>query len=163
MKSTPLTPALGLALAATLALAGCKKDEATPPPVVTQPAPAPAPAPVAATVSVTGVTLGTDVDADGRVIESQSRFTPNQAITASVSTNTSDPVAAVAGSLSAKWLYQDGQVVNEESNAFSFAGPGTTNFRISKPDGWPVGRYTLEVSLDGRKVETREFTVVAAQ
>lgn len=163
MKPIQISKAVAIALVATLALAGCKKEEAAPPPVITEPAPAPAPAPMAATASVTGVSLGSDVDAEGRVIESQSQFAPNQAITASVSTNTSDPNASVAGSLTAKWTFEDGQVVNDQSQAFSFAGPGVTNFQISKPDGWPVGRYTLEISLDGNKVETREFTVAPAQ
>ena len=163
MKSLQLSRAVGLALAATLALAGCKKEEAAPPPVVTEPAPAPAPAPAAATASITGVTLGSDVDASGRVIESQSQFSPNQSITASVGTATSDPAATVAGSLAARWLFEDGQVVSADTLSFSFAGQGVTNFQISKPDGWPVGRYTLEISLDGKKVETREFTVAAGQ
>ncbi|WP_374603391.1 hypothetical protein [Arenimonas sp.] len=161
MKPIRLSRSIAIALAATLALAGCKKEEAAPPPVVVEPAPAPAPAPVAATASVTSVSLGSDVDADGRVIESQAQFAPNQPITASISTATSDPAASVAGSLTAKWLFEDGQVVNEETKSFNFSGPGVTNFQISKPDGWPVGRYTLEVSLDGNKVETREFTVAA--
>ena len=80
-----------------------------------------------------------------------------------VGTATSDPNATVAGSLAARWLFEDGQVVSADTRSFSFTGPGVTNFQISKPDGWPVGRYTLEISLDGTKVETREFTVAEGQ
>jgi hypothetical protein len=39
------------------------------------------------------------------------------------------------------------------------AGPQVTDFQISKPDGWPTGKYKLEVSLDGKVVQTREFDV----
>ena len=56
-------------------------------------------------------------------------------------------------------MFEDGQVVNTDSKTLTFTGPGTTNFQISKPDGWPAGGYRLEVSLDGVQVESREFTV----
>jgi hypothetical protein len=159
MKRTPVV--LAIPLLAMLALAGCKKDEA-PPPVATPapaPAPVPPPAPVAATASVIDVQVGSELDAVGKVTQANTQFEPKQTITASVTTGTSDPAATVAGTLAAKWLFEDGQVVNEESKTFNFTGPGTTNFQISKPDGWPAGRYTLEISLDGTKVATREFAV----
>ena len=66
---------------------------------------------------------------------------------------------AVALSLGARWTFEDGQVVNQESKTFEFTGPGVTNFQISKPDGWPVGRYRVEISLDGQVVQTRDFEV----
>jgi hypothetical protein len=160
MKSIPLSRSLAFALVATLALAGCKKEEAAPPPVVTPaPAPAPALAPVAATAAITGVVLGNAPDANGQVSTPIAEFAGTDTITASITTSTSDPAATVAGTLSAKWLFEDGQVVNEESKTFGFTGPGVTNFQISKPDGWPAGGYKLEVSLDGTLVESREFTV----
>lgn len=162
MNSNRLSPALAVALVATLALAGCKKEEAAPPPVATPapaPAPAPIPAPVTATASVTDVVVGKTADTSGQVTAAATEFAATDAITASVTTATSDPAATVSGSLSTKWLFQDGQVVNEETKTFNFTGPGTTNFQISNPDGWPVGKYTLEVSLDGSKVQTREFSV----
>jgi hypothetical protein len=158
---------LAVALAATLSRAGCSKEEAAAPPEATPapaptpaptPAPAPAPAP-AATASVTGVLLGNAPDASGQVLSDATEFAATDAITASVSTTTSDPAVTVPGTLTAKWIYQDGQLVSEQSRAVSFTGPGVTNFQISKPDGWPAGKYTLEVSLDGTKVQTREITV----
>jgi hypothetical protein len=39
------------------------------------------------------------------------------------------------------------------------AGPQVTDFSISKPDGWPAGKYTLEISNGGMVVQTREFDV----
>ncbi|TXH72183.1 MAG: hypothetical protein E6Q88_06750 [Lysobacteraceae bacterium] len=75
---------------------------------------------------------------------------------------TSDPAASVAGKLTAKWTFMNGaeaMPVSEESKDFNFAGAGTTNFEISKPDGWPVGKYKVEILLDGAVVQTREFEV----
>lgn len=160
MNSIRLSRTLAIALVASLALAGCKKEEAAPPPVVTPaPAPAPAPAPMAATAMVTGVVLGNAADANGQVSNPAAEFAASDAITASVTTSTSDPAAAVPGTLSVKWTFEDGQVVNEESKSFSFTGPGVTNFQISKPGGWPAGGYTLVVMLDGVQVDSRTFTV----
>ena len=34
-----------------------------------------------------------------------------------------------------------------------------TEFHISKADGWPAGKYKVEVSLNGVPAETKEFTV----
>lgn len=162
MKRPVMKVAAASALLAVLALAGCKKEEAAPPPpppAAPAPAPEPAPVVVAATASVTDVVVGNAVDADGKVTTAVAEFKPADTITASVSTATSDPAATVAGSLGAKWFFEGDQLVNEETKTFSFAGPGVTNFQISKPDGWPVGKYKLEVSLDGAVVQTREFTV----
>jgi hypothetical protein len=39
------------------------------------------------------------------------------------------------------------------------AGPQVTDFSISKPDGWPAGKYTLEISNGGMVAQTREFEV----
>lgn len=166
MKPTPLHYATVAALTATLMLAGCKKDEpvVVTPPAQTTPAPAPAPAPappaaVPATASVTQLQLGSTVAADGRVSVESATFAPTDKITASVFTNTSDPMASVSGKLVAKWAYQDGQVVNTQEQGFNFTGAGFTNFQVSKPDGWPPGTYTLTVALDGNVVQTRQFVV----
>ncbi|KFN43970.1 hypothetical protein [Arenimonas oryziterrae] len=148
-------------LAGTMMLSACKKAEAPPPPPP-PPAPmepAPPPPPVAPTVSVVSVDLGSSVGADGKIAASGTTFAPKDTITASVATTTSDPAATVAGTLNAKWTYQDGQVVSEEPKSFSFAGPGVTNFQISKPDGWPAGKYKVEISLDGTVVQSKDFEV----
>ena len=155
---------LAVALAAGLALSACKKAEPVPPPVAVEPAPAPAPPPTmpvapAATVSVTSVNLGTAISADSKLSTPMSAFSKKDTIIAAVSTTTSDANATVPGTLGARWTFQDGQVVNEESKDLQFAGTGVTDFRISKPDGWPVGKYKVDISLNGAVVQSPEFTV----
>ena len=68
-------------------------------------------------------------------------------------------MATVPGKLAAKWTFQDGQTVHEDSRDLNLTGDGVTAFQISKPDGWPTGKYKVEVSLDGSVVQTREFDV----
>ncbi|MCF7221712.1 hypothetical protein [Marilutibacter chinensis] len=158
------TYAVAAALVATLAVAGCKKQE-TAPEATAPPPPSPAlepsapVAPVAATASVTGVELGTAVGADMNVTAPSTTFAPGDTIIAAVSTATSDPAATVNGTLGARWTFGGDTVVHEESKEIAFAGKGVTNFQISKPDGWPAGSYKLEVTLDGATVETRDFEV----
>lgn len=171
MNFKPLSLAMSVALGATLALAACKRDEPiTTDDVAVAPAPAPTPAPAPAptpdpagppAAAVTAVDLGSTVDADGRVLAGTSTFAPSDTITASVTTDTGAPQASATGTLGARWTFEDGQLVNEESKTFQFDGRGTTNFQISKPDGWPVGRYRVEILLDGVLVQTREFEVRA--
>ena len=166
MNTNRLHLAMLAVLIGSAAMVGCKKKEepAPMPPVASEPAPpAPAPAPMpaaAATASVTGVDLGNAVGADMRVAAPMGTFAPKDTIYAAVMTATSDPAASVAGKLGAKWTHVDSnQVVHEDSKELTFAGNGVTNFQISKPDGWPTGKYRLEVLLDGTVVQTREFEV----
>jgi len=158
-----LTTALAAALLASVALVGCKKKEepvaVSTPPATTEPvAPTPPPAP-AATVSVTTVDLGATVGPDKKVTAPTATFKPKDTINASVGTTTSDPTAAVAAKLGAKWTFQDGQTVKEDSADINFAGPGQTVFSINSPKGFPTGKYKLEVLLDGAVAQTRDFEV----
>ena len=161
MNNKSLNYAVAAALVATLALAGCKKkDEPVPPPVAAAPAPATRVTPaVAATVSVIDVQLGNAAAADLHVVAPMSSFGRNDTVVAAIATSTSDPALAVPGKLGVKWTFQDGQVVNDESKDINFTGPGVTDFQIAKPGGWPAGNYKLEVSLDGKLVQSKDFAI----
>lgn len=164
MNRTALSTALFVAMLGTAALSGCKKHEAAPPvapaPAPAEPAPMPTPPPVAATASVTAVDLGNTIGADMKVGTPASTFAPKDTIHASVATSTSDPMATVPAKLGVKWTHVDSNtVVHEESRDVSASGADNTEFHISKPDGWPTGKYKVEVSLDGAVVQSREFEV----
>lgn len=162
MNRNRIPAALLVALLGAVAIVGCKKKEeaapvATTPPPATTPAPAPAPA---ATAMVTSVDLGNAVGADKRVSAPMTTFGPKDTIYASIGTTTSDPAASVPGKLGVKWTHVDSsQTINEENVDANLTGTGVTEFHISKPDGWPTGKYKVEVSLDGAVVQTREFEV----
>ena len=148
--------AIAAALLATVALAGCKKKDdmaATTPPATTEPAPAPVePAPAPTPASVTSVDLGNAVGADNKVTTASTSFAKSDTIHASVATD------GAAGKLHANWTYQDGQTVDSQDKDVA-GGPQVTDFSISKPDGWPAGKYKLEISLDGNVVQSRDFEV----
>lgn len=159
MMSKRTLAVLTLSLASALALSACNKQPApapqavTPPPAPTAPAAAPAPAPAPAVAFVL-VDLGSAVGADQKVTTPATTFAPKDTIYAAVDTS-----GAGTATLDAKWTYQDGQTVKEDSKSIAPTGPATTTFSISKPDGWPAGDYHVAISLNGTQVATKDFSV----
>jgi len=58
-----------------------------------------------------------------------------------------------------RWTYGDGQLVNEQSQQIAPTGPSSSEFHISKPDGWPAGTYKVEILADGTSVASKNFEV----
>jgi hypothetical protein len=106
-------------------------------------------------VRVTDVNLGRSVNADKTVGDSTESFRPNDTIYVSVATEGSAPSAT----LKAHWTFQDGQLVDDSSQTIAPTGKATTEFHVSKPDGWPAGKYKVEVSLNGASARTKDFEV----
>ena len=135
-----------------LALVACQRSEA---PVVAAPAPTAAPAPLPAPFRVSGIELGNAIGADKRITAPSSSFAATDTIYASVATDGASPNVTLV----ARWTYQDGQLVNEETQAIAPTGAAVTEFHIAKPDGWPAGSYKLELVANGASAGTREFLV----
>jgi hypothetical protein len=106
-------------------------------------------------VRVSQIDMGRSLNADKKINDNTESFKPNDTIYASIATAGS----AATATLKARWTYQDGQVVNESTQAIAPAGDARTEFHISKPDGWPTGKYKLEVFLNGSSAATRDFEV----
>jgi hypothetical protein len=106
-------------------------------------------------VQVAQVELGRNVDADKRVTDKTESFKPNDTIYASVVTNG----AASGAELKVRWTFEDGQVVHESTEMISPTGNAATAFHISKPEGFPPGKYTVEVFVNGAPTRTQTFVV----
>ena len=106
-------------------------------------------------VRVSRVDMGRSLNADKTINDNTESFKPNDTIYASIVT---EGTAATA-TLRARWTYQDGQVVNESTQTIAPTGDTRTEFHISKPEGWPAGKYKLEVFLNGPSAATRDFEV----
>ena len=106
-------------------------------------------------VSVTGIQLGKAVGADNKVTNETDDFKPNDTIYASVATDGT----AQNATLSARWTYQDGQVVDTTSRAIAPTGAAATEFHIAKPSGFPKGKYKVEIMLNGAATQSKDFTV----
>jgi hypothetical protein len=146
----------GMSLASFALVACGRKDTET---TIDSAAAAPAtPAPTM-TPTVTVIETGKSVGANMRVTESTTTFGKNDSIYLTVVTDN----APATSTLTAKWTFQDGQVVDSTTQAVAPAQAGgmtsVTQFHITKPGGWPVGTYTVEILLDGRSVGTRTVEV----
>lgn len=106
-------------------------------------------------VRVSHIDMGRSLNADKTINDNTDSFKPNDTIYASIVT---EGTAATA-TLKARWTYQEGQVVNETTQTITPNGDARTEFHISKPDGWPTGKYKLEVFLNGSSAATRDVEV----
>jgi hypothetical protein len=155
MKLNRISTVTAFALAASLALSACgKKEEAATPAADATPPPVAAAPTAPAAVTIASIDLGNAVGADQKVTTATSSFTPMDPIYAAVSTSGSG-----TATIGAKWTYQDGQTVKEDSKSIAPTGPATTSFQISKPDGWPAGSYKVEISLNGQPAGSKDFSV----
>lgn len=109
-------------------------------------------------VSVSRIELGRAIDASNQIIRPTTTFLPHDTMYASVHTTT-DYGAPVGGTLTARWTYEDYQLVDKTSRKLSFTGSGTTAFSVQKPDGWPSGEYKVEIFLNGNLARTSYLTV----
>jgi hypothetical protein len=106
-------------------------------------------------VRVTEVSLGRAVGGDKAVTDRTDTFKPTDTIYASVATDGS----ATSATLRAKWSFEDGQIVNESTRTIAPNNKERTEFHIAKPDGWPAGKYKLEVFLNDQPTQTKSFDV----
>ena len=104
---------------------------------------------------VTDVTLGRSVGGDKAITDRTDTFKPNDTIYASVATEGSAPSATIR----AKWSFETGQLVDESTRTIAPNNKERTEFHISKPDGWPAGKYKLEVFLNDQSADTKSFDV----
>lgn len=112
-----------------------------------------------AKVQVVAVTLGSARDDNSRIPVPRNRFWPLETIFASVITDTTGD-KPVLGTLRAYWYYEeDGQLVYQEDVDAKFTGEGATAFSVTKPDGWPLGKYRFEVWLDQTLAKTVRYEV----
>jgi hypothetical protein len=106
-------------------------------------------------VRVSQVDIGRSLTADKAINDKTDSFKPTETIYASIATEGT----AQAAALKARWTYQDGQAVDESTQTIAPTGQARTEFHISKPGGWPAGKYKLEVFLNGAPVSTKDFQV----
>jgi uncharacterized protein YfaS (alpha-2-macroglobulin family) len=140
------TSILALTLAAMLSVACTKKNENSGATGTTG---------TAVGVRVSQIDIGRSLNADKTINDNTDSFKPNDTVYASIATQGTSATTT----LKARWTYRDGQVVDESTQTIAPTGDARTEFHISKPDGWPAGKYRLEVFLNGSSVATKEFDV----
>lgn len=106
-------------------------------------------------VRVFKIDLGRSLNADKTINDNAASFKPNDTVYASITTRGT----AATATLKARWTYQDGQVVNESTQTIAPTGDARTEFHVSKPDGWPPGKYKVEVFVNESSAGTKDFDV----
>ena len=106
-------------------------------------------------IEVVEVDLGKGVQADKTIRDETDDFGQRDSVFASVRTKGATDNAT----LTARWTYQDGQIVDERSETISPTGEANTTFFIAQPTGLPKGNYTLIVLLNGAEAQKKEFEV----
>jgi hypothetical protein len=114
-----------------LAGAGCKKNSES---AGTDAAMAPA------EVKISDVQLGRRIGANSRIADATEGAAPSATVTA-------------------RWTFQDGQVVKEDSRTIAPGGTEATEFHISKPSGWPKGKYKVDIGVGNASHQTKDFEV----
>jgi hypothetical protein len=142
-----LSRCASLIIAVSLGISACKKNEPPPPP------PPPPAAPAQATV--TTVSVGKSVGADKRITANADTIGRRDPMYVSVAT-TGDAQNAV---ITARWYAPDGVIIRTDSQTLNLAGPAATEFHITRSQPWPVGRYKVDIMLNGRVAGSREWEV----
>lgn len=143
--------AFSLGLATTLA---CRREEAAAP-AAPAPQAAPSAAPAVVPFQISRIDLGNALDANKQVPSPTTVFKPGDTIYASIVSEGASPSVTLV----ARWTFEDGQPVSEGSQRIAPTGPAATEFHISKPDGWPAGKYQVEVVANGTSAGVRSFEV----
>ncbi|HEX2219362.1 MAG TPA: hypothetical protein VHG35_11210 [Gemmatimonadales bacterium] len=149
--------ARSIAAAALLALVGCggqgeqRPDQGT----ETGATAAPADTAVAKDLEVAAVMIGKRIGENDLITEPTFQFAPNDTIYISVSTEG----APDSATLSAKWRFQTGEVLDSSSKTIQPEGKDNTEFHITSEKGWREGTYNVIVYADGDSVDSKNFAV----
>jgi hypothetical protein len=111
--------------------------------------------PAAATaLRVSEIETGKKIEADKSIGDGTDDFGVRDTIYVAVKTEGSG-----SGTLAAKWMFQDGQTVDQSSQSISPTGDAWHEFHVQKATAWPAGKYKVEVTLDGAPAGTKDFEI----
>src|SRR5262249_56386388 len=104
---------------------------------------------------VGAVQLGRSLNADHSVAFSTATFKPHETVYVSLLTEGSGK-----GTVGVRWRYGT-QVIGDTKQAVSFTRNAVTEFHLQNAQGFPPGEYSVDISIDGQTVATRNFRVAS--
>lgn len=109
-----------------------------------------------APIRVSDIQVGKAVGSDKKIGDQTTSFGVRDTMYVSVITDG----AAKDAKITTKWTFNGKQVVKESSQTISPTGGTTaTEFHVDKKSAWPVGKYTVEVMLNGVSAGTKDLEV----
>ena len=156
-RSTTRVGALASALVLLGALAACNKKNDTTLTDTTSLGTTTATVAVdTAPIRVSDIQVGKGVGSDKKIGNQTTSFGVRDTMYVSVITDG----AAKDAKITTKWTFNGKQVVKESSQTISPTGGTTaTEFHVDKKSAWPVGKYTVEVMLNGVSAGTKDLEV----
>jgi hypothetical protein len=83
------------------------------------------------------------------------KFDPKDTVYAEIETSGT----AKAYTIYAKWMTADGTVLADYGMRVEQPGTKRTVISLSKPDGWPQGKNSIEIAINGKTERTETFEV----
>ena len=159
MRTTTRAAALASALLFSVALGACgKKNDATVTDTTSLGTTTATVAMDTTPIRVSDIQVGKSIGADKKISNQTTSFGVRDTMYVAVTTDG----AAKDAKLATKWTFNGKQVVKESSQMISPAGGTTvTEFHIDKKSAWPLGKYTVEVMLNGVSAGTTNIEVKA--
>ena len=104
-------------------------------------------------LNVVGIQTGKSLNSDHSIGTHAATFHPNDPMYVSVLSN-----GRGKGTITVKWTFA-GRDLQTLTKKVSYNGQAATDFRFVAADGFPVGDYTIEVTVDGKIIESRRVKV----
>lgn len=106
-------------------------------------------------LDVAAVMIGKRIGPNNLITEPTFQFAPGDTVYLSVST-TGVPDSAT---LSTKWRFQTGEVVDSSGKTIQPEGEDVTEFHVSSDKGWRAGTYSVTLYADGDSVDSKAYVV----
>jgi hypothetical protein len=107
-----------------------------------------------AELHISNVMIGRQIGPSNRITEPTFQFAPQDTVYVSVATEGTGG----AGTLTAAWRSQSGEILQKSSEPVPPAGENT-QFRLTQPKGLKPGTYKVIVFLGDDSVDTKVFVV----
>jgi hypothetical protein len=105
---------------------------------------------------VTNVMIGKHIGEGDRITEPAFQFAPTDTVYLSIGTQGTRPEAT----LSSKWFFQDGKMIDSASRTIQPKGPEQAELHAAPAaKGWAPGNYLVKIFVDRDSVETKTFAV----
>ena len=104
-------------------------------------------------LNVVGIQTGKSLNSDHSVGTHAATFHSNDPMYVSVLSN-----GRGKGTITVRWTFA-GRELQKLTKKVSYNGQAATDFRFVAADGFPVGDYLIEVTVDGKIIETRRVKV----
>ena len=158
MSTIPIRSLLAMSVAA-LVVTACKKGDTADSSSTNPPAAASVPTPPPAATAVT-IFTGRRIGDNKQISDSTSMFRVRDTMYVVVTTDNTPS----GGNLMARWRYETGQVIDsiiQPVDKTDSTHPTTvTEFHIARKNPWLAGKYTVDITLDGRNLGTKDVEVV---